>query len=269
MGGVCRLSAPANDTCATAQTIALAMTQQSIAATTVGANNNLTAPCGFGGADVWFRFTLAQREIVYADTVGATYDTILYFASSCSTPLSAPALPGAVFCNDDMASAGCSGGGLQSQVVAILEPGTYFLVLVGYGGATGPASIRFQHLPVGNGALAVVNPGSATYSGVTSGAGRVSGSCGGGGAPENTLWWKSCPDSVGGAFSATTCSRASWDTLLYVRNGDGVGDACIDDTCGLQTTVSSTLGRGAGLHVLYIDGFGSSAGSYSVVVSRP
>ncbi len=269
VGGACRTAGPANDTCGAAQVISLVSTNQTLATTTVGAVNNLTPPCGAAGADVWFQFTLGQREIVYADTIGTGYDTVLYFASSCSTPITAPAPTGMAYCNDDMGSAGCASGGLQSQVVALLNPGTYYLVLAGYGSATGPATVRFQHLPAGNGAVTLTNPGTGTYSGVTSGVGAVTQSCGGGGAPEVTFWWKTCPGSGSGAVSATTCSRAGWDTLLGIRNADGAGDGCNDDACGLQSTVTGSASATPGLHIVYVDGFSSSQGSFSVQIVRP
>ncbi len=269
VGGACRTAGPANDTCAGAQTISLALTNQTIAATTVGASNELSPPCGSAGPDVWFRFTLGQRELVYADTAGAGYDTVLYLATGCASPITSAAPAGMAYCNDDMGSVGCTSGGLQSQLAAVLPAGTYYLVLAGYGGAMGPASIRFQHLPVGNGAVNLVNPGSGTYSGVTSGASGVTQSCGGGAAPEVSFWWKTCPGGASGTVTATTCSRASWDTLLGLRSGDGVGEACNDDACGLQSTITGSASANPGLHVVYVDGFSSYSGSFSVLISRP
>ena len=267
--GACRALAPSNDTCAGAQSLSLAASTQTLALTNTGASTELTPPCGFGGADVWYRFTLSQRELVYADTVGTSFDTILYFASSCGAALSGSPVAGTSLCNDDMGSAGCSGGGLQSQVVGLFDPGTYYLVFAGYGSATGAAQIRFQHLAVGNGTLTAIGAGTTTYAGATSGAGALSAPCTTGTGPENTYWWKSCPDTAAGAVSATTCSRATWDTVLYFRNGDGVGDVCNDDACALQSTATSSVSAGAGLHALILDGYSGQSGSYSLQVTRP
>ena len=78
------------------------------------------------------------------------------------------------------------------------------------------------------------------------------------------------PDTAAGAVSATTCSRATWDTVLYFRNGDGVGDVCNDDACGaLQSTASGSVSAGAGLHTLVIDGYSGQSGSDSLQVTRP
>jgi hypothetical protein len=254
--------------------LSLASPGQDIAATTVGAAHDLDAPCGGtarGGADVFFQFTIPSSgpELVYADTFGSGFDTVLYFASSCGAARTGSTTVGDAVCNDDAGTVGCLTAGLQSQVVALLDPGTHYLVLGGYASQTGTATIHFQHLPIGNGALGLLPAGTSTLSGSTSGIGRVGGSCGGGSAPENTFWWRTCPETPSGTFSATTCARATWDTLLYVVNGNGVGNACNDDACALQSTISSTLSGGGGLHALYVDGFFVASGSFTVATVRP
>ncbi len=268
-GGVCRVPPPSNDTCGAAAVLSLAAGSQTIALTTTGANNELASPCGFAGADVWYRFTLTQRELVYADTIGTGYDTVLYFASGCSTALSGSPTAGTALCNDDMSAVGCTTGGLQSQVVGLFGPGTYYLVVAGYGSQSGPATLHFQHLAVG-GAVNTLAAGTTTVSGATSGsAGEYAPSCGFSTGPEAMWWWKTCPDHAGGSFTATTCSRASFDTILELRNAVGTGNACNDDSCGLQSTVTGSVPAGAGLHVLGLDGYNGASGSFSVQVTRP
>ncbi|MBI5516739.1 MAG: hypothetical protein HY909_23345 [Deltaproteobacteria bacterium] len=274
VAGACVSPGPANDRCAAARVLSLSSAGFDVVASTVGAAHDLNAPCGGsaqGGADVFFQFTIPSSgpELVYADTFGSGYDTVLYFASSCGAARTGSTTPGDAVCNDDAGTVGCFSAGLQSQVVALLNPGTHYLVLGGYSSQTGSATIHFQHLPVGNGAVGLLPSGSATVSGTTSGAGRVSGSCGGGLAPENTFWWRSCPETRGGTFSATTCTRATWDTVLYLLNGNGAGNVCNDDACALQSTITSTLPGGAGLHALYVDGFFTATGTYTVATVRP
>ena len=270
-GGQCRVAAPANDTCDGAQEISFAATNVTLTGTNVGATPSITPGCGFNvTTDVYYRFTVPgpSRELVYADSVGSSFDTVLYFARDCGTALTGSTTPGDVVCNDDMGTAGCNGG-LQSQVVAMLNPGTWYLMVGGFGGSTGTISLRVQHLPVGGGG-AVLPAGSTTQGGATSGAGSMGGPCGGGGAGESTWWWRTCPDFVGGGFSATTCSRATWDTLIYVRNAAGGGDVCNDDACGpFQSTINGTIPPGAGIHTFTVDGFGANTGSFSVAVTRP
>lgn len=206
--------------------------------------------------------------MVYAETFGSGFDTVLYFARDCSTPYATSTTAGEVLCNDDATSAGCATS-LQSTVVALLTPGTWYLVVAGANGATGSVTLRVQHLPVGSGAVAQLPAGSTTQSGTTSGAGSIAGACGGSAAGEVTWWWRTCPESVGGPFSASTCSRAVWDTLIYLRNASGGGDACNDDTCSIQSTISGTVPAGAGLHTFTVDGFSDRTGTFTVAVTRP
>ena len=57
-------------------------------ATTTGATNNTAAACNASCGsltaqrDVFYSFTLTQPELVYADTFGASYDTLLFFQDS-------------------------------------------------------------------------------------------------------------------------------------------------------------------------------------------
>jgi len=264
VSGACVDPAPSNDRCTGAIELSLATPQVTFTANLVGANRDLSASCtSANGADVYYRFTIpaGSRQLVYADTFGASFDTVLTFASGCTTSLSAGTTTGDAPCNDD------SCGTLQSQVAALLNPGTYYLVVAGYGGATGTTPVRFQHMPVGNGPLALLNQGSTTVSGSTSGTGQIVGCTGSG--PENTYWWRTCNTAGAGTLTATTCSRASWDTVLYFSNGDGGGGACSDDACGLQSQISGAVTAGPGLHTLTIDGWGGNSGSYSIAVTWP
>jgi len=264
VNAACVDPAPSNDRCTGAIEISLAAPQTTLTANLVGANRDITATCtGSNGADVFYRFTIpaGSRQLVYADTFGAAFDTVLQFASGCSSPLSTGTTAGDGPCNDD------SCGTLQSQAVSLLSPGTYYLIVAGYGGNTGVTPVRFQHMLVGNGPVNLLNAGSSSLSGSTSGTGQITGCTGSG--PENTYWWRTCQTAGAGTLTATTCSRAQWDTVLYLYNGDGAGGACNDDACALQSTINAPVSGGAGLHALTIDGFGSGAGPYTIAVTRP
>jgi hypothetical protein len=245
---------PPNDRCTGA--IALSMSGQgtTVTGSTVGATND--SGCGTGG-DVYYSFTLTRREVVYVHThTAASYDTMLGIATGCT---------GTIACNDD------SCGTMRSEIVRVLDPGTYYVVVSGFGGQTGTFTLRFEHLPTGNGTPVVLPrpASSATVSGTTSGSGTES-SCAGEG-PEILYYFTTCPSYGGGSFSATTCSRASWDTVLYFRDAaSGAADVCNDDSCGWQSMISGTVSAGAGLRGLYIDGYWStSAGSYSILYTMP
>ena len=273
--GRCTYPSPPNDSCASATDINLASgSRVTLSATTLGAAHSVNSPCdAAGGGDVFFRFVLTRREFVYADTFGATWDTKLFFMSSgsCTTPL-ASQVSSDLVCDDNL-GASCASGGSASQVYTVLPAGTYYLVLSS-GTSSGATSIRFEHLPVGSGSLVFLPRGtSLTRSGVTSGTtGGMSQSCGGAG-PELAYWWVTCPEQAAGTLNATTCLRASWNTVLAVANGSGVGNVCVNDTCGLQSTVSTTIPAGSGLHLLMVDGFNNGtdppSGSYSLLYTRP
>jgi hypothetical protein len=248
-----------NDLCANATTISLATAHTQVDAITTGAGAELTAPCGTAGApDVFYKFTLTRRELVYADTFGATGTTALYFASACDTARSAPTTTGDAVC-----STGACGTG-QSQVVALLDPGTHYLVLAGV-----PATIHFQHVEVGSGTVEQLAQGSTAPTGTTAGFGALY-ACDGGGA-ENSYWWRTCPNDAGGTFQGSTCgSGTTFDTILSLQMPGSESVMCDDDTCSFQSTVSASIPAGAGLFVLSVDGFSSAKhGDYTLAATRP
>jgi len=248
-----------NDHCANAIVISLSAMHSDITATTLGATADLAPPCGTAGAaDVFFKFTLTRRELVYADTFGASPDTALYFASSCATARTTSTTTG-----DDVCSTGACGTS-QSQVVALLDPGTHYLVLASAGAAT----IHFQHTEVGTGTVAPLAQGTSAPTGTTSGFGGLY-ACDGGGA-ENAYWWRTCPADQGGAFQGSTCTGTAFDTILSLQIPGSDTVMCDDDTCSFQSTVSANIPAGAGLFVIAVDGFSQvKQGSYTLSASRP
>jgi hypothetical protein len=255
---------PPNDHCAGATQIDLTDLSQTIVATTIDAHSDLEAPCAVQatGPDVFYRFTLTSPELVYADTVGAGFDTVLFFASTCAQPQAvSPIASGLLECNDDVgtvAQSGCTGGGTASQVLAYLGIGTHFLVLAGHGTATGAVSFQFTHVPSGNNgaprttvlppAPILLPAGPSTLRGVAAGAGLISAASvgldrcaigpGGSGAasdsgpgPEQMYFWRTCPEFAGGAMTATTCNAATtWDDVVYLASPAtmAIGE-CVDD----------------------------------------
>lgn len=90
---------------------------------------------GSGGApDAIYRFTLTRNTVVTATTVGTgtTWDTLL--------SLRAAAFPAGTYlaCNDDASST------VQSTITATLGPGTYYVMLEGYNGASGTYRVDFR-----------------------------------------------------------------------------------------------------------------------------
>ena len=270
---------PVNDTPAGAITINMAVASSTLTVDTSAAVNNTTGPCGctgLSGRDVFYNFTIpaGAPEIIYADTLGSAFDTSLFVQTSAGVNVIAATLANGLACNDDNGLSGCDTLG-QSQIMLQLNPGTYRLVLSGC--EAGAATIHFQHLPVGNGPIAALAAGTTIPTGTTAGTGRVvAEACDGGNSPENTYYWYTCQAATGGAFSASTCGRATWDTVLEQRSALRGANICNDDNtggCGRQSTVTSTIPAGAGIHTLYVDGYTNafigSSGAYSVVITRP
>ncbi len=241
------------------------------AVNTAGYQGDTRGPCTCtSGRDVFYQFALSAPSIVYADTVGSSVDTSLFLQDAAGANVLDPGLPGGATCNDDGGLAGCAAG-RQSQIMARLDAGTYFLVLSGCG--AGSTTVHFRRAPLGNGAVRPLGAGTTVVSGATSGAGRVTSSCCSSG-PEDTYFWYTCPGSIARGFTASTCDRATWDTSLTQRSlhqaGVIGGAHCNDDVggaCGVRSSLATTIPAGPGLHLLYVDGCRGS-GAYTAVVSR-
>ena len=140
----------------------------------------------------------------------------------------------------------------------------------GTGGTT--TNLRFHHLPVGNGTVTAINAGASTPGGTTTGTSAITQSCGGGTGPENTYYWHTCAATAAGSFTASTCARATWDTVLEQRSASRTANVCNDDvggTCGVRSSVTAAIPAGPALHTFYVDGFGGGSGAYTVSVTRP
>jgi hypothetical protein len=247
-----------HDACQTARVLDMSKPHLDFAASTRGAGHHLDLSCARGGADLFFAFTLTERELVYADTFGSSFDTILDFTDGCEFGTNRSGLP----CVDDAC------GGKQSQVVALLGPGKHYLVLSGVENASGEATLHIEHAPVGGGAVVALGAGTAVNTGTTSGTGRLN-LCEAGG-PEDAYWWTSCPVFPGGLFQASTCGSTAYDSLLSLQIPRTATVVCNDDTCKLQAAVITNLPPGAGLHVLAVDGFTRRhKGAYSLSTTRP
>jgi len=226
------------------------------ASTIMGTTTSATSNSGCGGADVYYRFTLTRREVVYVDTFGTGFDTELAFAPASGTGVIAGT------CTDD------SCGTTQSQLSRVLDAGSYYLVVSGFGSNSGAFTLHFQHLPVGSGAVTGITSlaaGTQTFPGTTTGTGVITESCTTAAGPETTYWFATCPAFAATQFNATTCGAATWDTVLEQRSAARAANVCNDDACGVQSTITGTIPSGAGLHTLYVDGYGAaSAGAYTL-----
>ncbi|MEZ4408034.1 MAG: MopE-related protein [Polyangiales bacterium] len=120
-----------NDTCATATPIGL---PGRASGSTTAANNDYTPTCAMSSApDVAYVFRNPARQTVTIDTEGSSFDTMLQvFRADCS-----PA--NAIACDDD------GGTGTASRLVLRdLEPGTYFVVVDGWGSSAGAFALTLS-----------------------------------------------------------------------------------------------------------------------------
>jgi hypothetical protein len=263
-------AAPSNDHCASATMLSLngSSREVDVMATTLGATHDVGAPCASDqGADVFYSFVLSLPAFVYADTFGASWNTLLYFLASDCTPITTSTTPGDAACNDDACAT------TQSQAVALLAPGTYILGLTGTGGDRGAATIHFQWVIAGSGTATQLPQGNSTQMGTTVGSSgniaAITNQCIAAG-PENTYWWTNCPNDPGGTLTASTCGGATWETVLEAEIPISDPYTCSVDSCNLETTLAATVPSGAGERVLCVDGQGATdKGAYTLTVSRP
>lgn len=254
------LGSGGGDRCASADTISIANPHADVLANPAGAHADLAPPCGSAGTpDVFFKFTLTRRELVYADTFGATGSTALYFADSCSTARTATTVDGEVPCS----AGACSTS--QSQIVALLDPGTHYLVYAGQAAAT----IHFQHAEVGSGSVTYLAAGMTTTTGTTASGTGLLYACDAGGS-ENAYWWTACAGAAGGAFLASTCDGTDFDTMLSLQMPSSDTVLCDDDSCSVQSSIGTNIPAGPGLFVLAVDGFSQARhGNYTLSATRP
>jgi len=284
------LCVPTNDDCLRATPIDLgAATHLDVPFTVVNAGHTTDAPTpctSTGGADVFFSFTLTQTEMVYVDTFGTGFDTMLFFArdgrprgTACQS-YSIFGLEGQVWCNDDATlpetsgGPGCATAGNTSQVVGRFGPGTYFIVVSGFASSQGAGTLHVEHLPItASGTLAYTPQARDNsfygFSQSLVGTSTVSTSCGGGGAgPEHSLWWRSCPSTASSPLRVSTCVASTnpiFDTVLDLRHASGVVGLCNDDVgttacprSGNASILNVTVPAGAGLHVITADSYSAT-----------
>lgn len=268
--GRCSAVPPAEDTRAGAREVNLSSRAVTLRVDTSAANPDTRGPCGCSnGRDVFFLLRLTRPELLYADTLGTRWNTSLFLQDATGANVTDARVAGGQACGDD-GFPGCTDFGAQSAVFALLPAGTWYLVLSGCG--SGPATIHVQHLAAPSGSVGRLDlsgaPRTFSLTGTTRGAGVLRQSCGRGSGPEDAWWSVTCPTAPGVTLTAQSCGLATWDTVLEHRSvGRSPVAACNDDACGVQSSVTSRVAPGAGLHVLYIDGAtGESAGPYTLRV---
>lgn len=227
---------PPNDDLAAATPITLTAAELVVAGSTDGATFDGPTTCLNGVPNVWYAFTLAQREIVYVDTAGSTYDTKTYLVDAAGA-----AVPGA--CDDD---AGCATGGFtsgrQSRFAVALAEGSYAIAVSGSRPTDrGAFTLRVQHLPTSYGSYFYEAPiaGAMDVQDVLVGVSARAPACTVGASGEDVRWFVSCGGAASSLFSVCqadggTFVRASgpttYDPVLYVYSAlTGTQAQCNDD----------------------------------------
>ncbi|MEZ4394965.1 MAG: hypothetical protein R3A48_28140 [Polyangiales bacterium] len=263
--GVCR---PINDTRASAVALTLSTGERTVTGSNTNATFDGPTGCGTNVLNVWYRVTLTAREILYADTAGSAFDTRLYLVDSNGALV-------ANTCNDD---AGCSAGGftstLQSRFAAVLNAGTYYIAVAGFGSTTaGNFTLHVQHISSTYGSYFYPTPitGTATTtSTVLVGTSARTPTCTVGPSGEDTRWFMTCGAQTSlfslcprdGATWTRAISGTTYDASMYVYSGQsGTQSSCNDDggtdcagtggdTLNYGSRIEATMNRGINMVVV-------------------
>ncbi|MGN6111231.1 MAG: MopE-related protein [Kofleriaceae bacterium] len=229
------------------------------------------SPAGFdcgnqGGRDVFYQLTLPAAEVVYLDTFGSSYDSVIrVFAGACT------ALGSLEACADDACGTQRSQGALQ------LAAGTHCIVVDQFSNTATTGATTLRVLRGGRTGVPIATT-SGTVTGTTTGKTHQSiASC-----EANTLqpdvghFFLTCPATTY-RVGASTCTGTSFDTIVYLRSGSATSAdvACSDDetgcgTNGYQSRFTGAMVSGANLQWLIVDGFGQTGNgpytlSYTIV----
>jgi len=228
------------------------------------AASTATLDCGDqGGRDVFYQFTLPAEDVVYYDSFGSTFDTVIrVFAGACTS------LGATQACADDACST------TRSQGAIDLAAGTYCLVLDQFSSTTtaGAASLTFKR---GGRPGTFLGAASGTVTGTTTGKTNLStASCEANSAqPDAGYFFLTCPNHTY-SVSADTCTSTAFDTVIYLKSGAATaGDVtCSDDVSGcgsgLQSRFTGASVGGPNLNWIIVDGFGQTGnGNYALTYS--
>jgi hypothetical protein len=250
---------PINDRPAGAVDISAGGTFTIDLATANNDQDNAGASCGLGGGrDVFYKFTLPAAEVVYFDTFGSSFDSVVrIFPGACTAP------PATQTCFDDQC------GVFQSQGALQLAAGAYCLVVDQFSSAqtSGALVLAFQR-------------GGRTGTGIATASGSQAGtSCSGtdastgacqqvSTAQDTAYYFLVCPATTR-TVGASTCTGTAFDSVVYLRKTGAAGEvACNDDSSGcgsgLQSRFTGASAVGPGLFWLVVDGFQTQCGGFTL-----
>ncbi len=269
----CAPQAPANDLCANAQILADGVPFTGSTAL-AGTDGSATCPSQGSNNDVWFKYTPVTSGTFYVNTCGSAFDTVLSAYTGACGALTQ------VACNDDEGAnnppSGCSGSTFQSRIsFAMTANVTYTIRLAGFQTANGNYTIVVGG---GGGGAPPANDPCAGRAGISTGSYAFNttfattdgvaglGTCGSATQVHNDLWYNfPVPLTDNGTLRVTTCSAASFDTVIALYNtgvcanvGPGTIIGCSDDACSTQSDVSAHVLAGSSI-TIRLGGFSSTA----------
>jgi hypothetical protein len=223
--------------------------------------------CGAaGGRDVFYQLTVNATEVVYLETFGSDYDTVVrgYSGDCVAAAGSDPAT-----CSDD------SCGGRQTFGAEQLAPGTYCIVIDQNGTADTDGQLAMRVVRTGRPGSELPDT-SGQLDGTTTGAQNLMmPECEGdeSQAADVGYWFLVCPGDTW-RVQADTCTNTMYDSWLVIRHEDGAGGdngelACLDDSCGFdgkQVEVEATT-TDVGLHWIIVDGWEMENGPFTLTWS--
>ena len=220
-----------------------------------------------GGRDLFYKIALAAPEVIYFDTFGSNFGTILrvYPGKDCTQLANTPT------CDANAC------GGKQSQLALSLPTGTSCIVIDQHAtDTTGALTLRVKR---GGRDGTLLDPGAHTYTGTScSGANVTQPSCTVGDSKTSedaAYYFTACPAQTR-HVDATTCTDSTmthYDTVMYLRPLGGGTIACNDDNMNCLPRVerpskadgsvlSNAAATGPNLFWLTVDGYGGACGGY-------
>jgi len=217
-------------------------------------DNTVGGSCGgaFAADDTWL-FTAPADGLYSFDTVGSSYDTVLYVRDGgCDGPETG--------CNDNLSFAST-----QSRVTQPMSTGDTVMVAVD-GNGQGPYTLNIDQIDCPDAALAS-DPEQTVFQTTFDGIDKLTGTCGGSGSPDYAWSFVAPAD---GEYVFDTFGTA-FDTVLYVLDGaacNGTQLACNDNFQAQQTSaVSVGLVEGQAVTVV-VDGQFGAQGVFQLDVSQ-
>jgi hypothetical protein len=267
-----------NDLCTGARSISAGGT---FTGDTTGYHHESSPPAGcltavYPGLDAYFYFDLAVASDVFIDSVGSSFDTVLYLGTTCGG--------GTLGCNDDVNPVGGPTGSFFSDSAVgarALPPGRYYVTLDAYSEFYyGPYQLHVYITPTDTagdrcGSPIRIDPGAFSAVGSTCVmSNEASGSCGGAGS--EAIYYFALGETR--TVTLSTCNFAlGTDTVLYIRSDCASNVAeriCNNDdpSCGTGVAGSSrvSLSLNEGIYYVFVDSLradAASCGAYQLDIS--